>query len=458
MRICIVTSYPTESFTAQTFMQAAVKHDASANMMRMDDLMLVQHPEGDHVVFQGTEIQRYDVILSLVDVHCPSYEAILDALRGYCELMINDGQVHRDTFDELSFYKQLQKVGVQFPATVSIFSPVHAEQVAKSFESLKGSPFPVLVRLLLNKHRNGLIKVDSLGSLRTLIEALCEEEIPFVVQEHAYHRGTFSGYVFGGETLSATVIEVGNADDEFRSGLEGMQATYAKLDELDESTLARVSNAVGRALVEVCFIKNEHGQPKILDVKPYVRFDALNHSTGLQVANEVAEKLFARLDALLPKPDAPEPEPAPEDDVLPPPKPTTISITIHPLNDDQPLEALIAQGDQEKATNTIWVSDLQCDWMANNWIAFKFRGYNYKIPKPPNASEVSTDNSVTCGPVWLNTKCDGQSFSTDFYLRDIKDGDMSGQVWVRQDAFSTKTPDAPTPPESSPDPRPEVSG
>lgn len=462
MKVSIITSFKLDSFTVQCFVQAALKHDANAQVIDINNLAVAQHPQGDHIIYNGEELQKQDVILTLVDINCPSYYALLDALEHYAELVINNGKVHRDTMDELALYRQLQRVNVTFPITVSVFKPDNIEHVARSFETAKGSAFPLLVRLLLNRHRNGLMKIDSMGSLRTVVEALCEEEIPFVIQEHNYHRGAFTGYVFGGETLGAMLTEVGSADDEFRAGLEGMQSVSAKLDEHDESTLARVSNAIGRALIEVCFIKGADGKPCVMEVKPYVRFESLNHSTGEQIAREVADKLFMALDKLMAKPETPDEPTVEPEDTLPPPPPTTVEMVIHPLNDDRMITANVYQDGAETVSNTIWVDNLKCD---ENWVSFKFNGFNYRIPRPTNAMEVSSDSSMSCGPVGFNCKVAGQSdTNTDFYLKsDLNDGDRSGNVWVLPSVAFPQPPvpqtaDAPPPPETSPTVQPEVSG
>ena len=451
MRACIITSYP-DSFTIQSFLKAAQAHDPTAQCIHIDDLMLTQHVQGNHLVHNGAELPKYDVILAMVDIFCPVYNVILDALYAHCEILVNGGDVHRNTMDEMNAYKMLQHVGVQFPTTMSVFKPEMADAVAHAFDNLKGSPFPVLVKILMNKHANGLIKADSLGSLRTIIEAFCEEEIPFTIQEHFHHRGAFSAFVFGGECLGAFVTEVADADDEFRAGMKGTPAVPAKLDELDESTLARVSNAVGRALVEVCFIKGADGRPCVMEIKPYVRMNELNHSTGTAMADDIATKLFDRLEKLLPRDEPAEPEPEP---VEPDPIPTrrTIELIIHPLNDDRPITAF---EDSEAIRNSIWVSELKCD---DNWVSFRFRGFSYRIPRPDGSLEMASDDYIGVGPMRFTVKFNDTETYVEFYVKcDQKDDKKSGEVWILPNTLPMpKEPDVKDPePEEQTNPEPEV--
>lgn len=440
MRTLIVTTDP-NSFTAKALHAAAAKRDEGAQLVHVDDLLFVQHPQGDHVTYRGEEVRDYDTIFALVDDHCPQYEAVLDALESCCKVLINGGQVYRDTMDELALQRKLQRALVKFPATVSICSPDKAEEVATALERLKGDgeslghagAFPVLVRVLLNRHKNGLLRVDSLGALRSTIEALCEEEIPFVVQEHVHHRGAFTAYVFAGETLVATVREVGDADDEFRAGANGELATAANLDTETQGTLARISNLLGRSLIEVTFIKGPAGEPFILDVKPYVRLESLNHSTGAQVVDELTDKLFDRLSKLTAEPaEEPVAEPVatdvPDDEL--PSRAVEVPLIVYPLNDDKPLSAKLQT---EEDRHTIYVQELEGN---DNYLSFRFGAYKYRLPRR-DAVESATDGKKSFHHVALTVKRDGQTFTLPFTLTDEGESERAHQVWVNPDLLPT---------------------
>lgn len=431
MNNLILTNFPTDSFTVK-----ALQKPTGARVVNIDDVVLVQHPQGNHVTCEGGELKDYDAVFVLIDELCPQYLAVIDALEECCKLVVNGGQLYRDTLDELSLHRKLQRANVKFPVSVSVCSPKQAEEVAKTFETLRGvensqaanEAFPVQVRILVNRHRNGLIKVDSLGGLRTLIEALCEEEIPFVVQEHLHHRGAYTAYVFAGETLAATVTEVGDADDEFRAN---SLATAANLDSDSQATMARVANMLGRSLIEVTFVKSADGSPVVLDVKPYVRLENLDHSTGQQVAEELAAKLHERVGKLIAPPevepaiDEPVAEPTAtdySDDELPS-LAAKLELVVYPLNDDKPI---VAKLQTEENRHTIYVKQLEGN---SNYVSFSFGDYRYRLPRRDSV-ESFTDSKKSFHHVTLTVKRGEQTFSLPFTLTDEGDSDRADQVWV----------------------------
>ena len=433
MKVCIVTNWPLDSYTVQVMRMAALKHDSTVEVWSIDDMALVIHNEGVHVTHNGLEAVGFDAFVTLVDEHCPQYEAILDALPYCCKYVVNSGEVHRDTFDELCLFRTLQSVQLKFPTTIAVTNIKKLDEAVKAFEGINGHSFPVLVRTLVNSNANGLVRADSMATLRTLVELLLEDEKPFALQEYMHHRRSYTAYVFGGEALAASVCKIGEDEDEFRTCLPGSLATLVRLEDDDAAALARLSNGIGRALIEVCFIKGPLGDPIILDVRPYVCFEMLNHSTGAVVAETVATKFFERLAALVEPPVEEVPTVEPETTAVPtspafePPKPepTHLSVIIHPLNDDSPVNAKL-QSVEER--NTIFVNDLKVD---DNYIGFQFGGYRYRLPRREGIESASdTKNSFHNVPLSVTY---GKVHALLLFTLVSGDTEHMGEIWLNSE-------------------------
>jgi len=130
--------------------------------------------------------------------------------------------------------------------------------------------FPVIIKVAYGQKGIGVIKVDSRASYNSIIDHLQNENTPFIVREFIDSGDTIHSYrsIVLGDNCIFTYKNSSISTKDFRSNVNQHKRDrkQIKLSSIDKAIMVKTVKSLGLEFGAVDFMRNEHGNLKILEV------------------------------------------------------------------------------------------------------------------------------------------------------------------------------------------------
>ncbi len=188
--------------------------------------------------------------------------------------------------DKLRSLQMLSRSGVGIPKSVFARHP-KADDVKVMIAEAGGTP--VILKLLEGTHGTGVIKVDSVSSAKSAVEAFSGLKKDIIVQEFIEEaKGKdIRAFVVDGEVVGA--MERSGQGDEFRSNLhKGGIARPIELTLKEKFVAVEAANLHGLTVAGIDMIMSARG-PLIIEVNSSPGLQGIERATGVDIAGKIIE-------------------------------------------------------------------------------------------------------------------------------------------------------------------------
>lgn len=352
-KILIITSEP-ENYVPVELEKAGKKFGLDVTIALTENFSFVFDNGKNEVNYLDSEnnisfnVKDFDFCIPrLNDDNLSLKKSLLQNIEDVGVKMINSANGMLTCQEKLLTERALNKQNIVTPKTKSVLS---ASGLLKDDFN-----FPVIIKTDTGSQGIGVMKIDSFGSLKSVVQMLCEKQIPFLIQEFFEHKFSYRIIMLGGELLAANKRCV--PDSDFRSNSH-QNGKLIKNTEKHNPSEVELSNS--RKIVEILdtqfcaidYLLNEDGIMTVLEV---------NGSPGLEAIQQdhpdtnLAEKVILYVATLLGvTTDNIEVGPAPEEESVEE-KPEEESeknnsvgevehVIIKRFNNEQPIEAKVDTG------------------------------------------------------------------------------------------------------------------
>ena len=239
------------------------------------------------ISYQDEKISGVDVIIPRIGASITRYgTAVIKhfEIKGVPSLVSSTALIR--SRDKLRSLQIISKSGIGIPK--SVFARRPQKKDVESLISEVGST-PVILKLLEGTHGTGVIKVDSVSSAKSAIEAFSGIQKDLIVQEFIEEAGgkDYRVFVIDGEVVSA--IERSSNGDEFRSNLHrGGTAKVCEIDKKVAKVATESAKLMGLTVAGVDIIVSKRG-PLVIEINSSPSLKGIEHATGLDIASKIIE-------------------------------------------------------------------------------------------------------------------------------------------------------------------------
>lgn len=185
-----------------------------------------------------------------------------------------------------------EKLGIPVIPSVP-FIPDTTDGIRKAVEQL--GDFPVVVKVLGGSHGVGVVRVDSLPSLTSLLDYLRSVNASVLLRKYISHK-YYSRLVVVGDRVVASHI-TDTLDDEFRTnaGDENKHTREPKVfpQEIQDIAVHAVQS-LGLETGGVDLLFDDEGNPHLAEVNFPNDFTTTQRVTGIDIAQEMVKHLMAK--------------------------------------------------------------------------------------------------------------------------------------------------------------------
>lgn len=185
-----------------------------------------------------------------------------------------------------------EKIGIPVIPTVP-FIPDTDEEVAKMVEHL--GDFPIIVKALGGSHGVGVIRVDSLQSLKSLLDYLRQQRTQVLIRKYIHHNYYGRLVVIGDAVVASHITYALN--DEFRTnaGEDARHEREAKVfPQAVQDIAVRAVHALGLETGGVDILFDDDGGPHLAEVNFPNDFSTTQKITGIDIAEAMVGYLLKK--------------------------------------------------------------------------------------------------------------------------------------------------------------------
>ena len=180
-KIVLLTTEP-ESFVQEKFTESAEKLGFELAVINPDECYIFLSTE-TYFANKGTKFDSADACIPrLSETHLDYKVAIMKHLEKIGVKVLNTGASMRTASNKIETQIILNNEGIKTPKT-ALF--INEEQLDKALDSI-GGKFPVIVKTIFGTHGVGVMRADSLASLRSICQQLVKTGVEFMLQEYQY--------------------------------------------------------------------------------------------------------------------------------------------------------------------------------------------------------------------------------------------------------------------------------
>lgn len=192
--------------------------------------------------------------------------------------------------DKLRCSQKLAQMGIPVPKTVWLG---YDQDIPSIVRKLGG--YPVIVKLLEGTHGNGVLLLDSLTALRSIMNLLMKKGERTILQEFiAESKGAdFRAFVVGDKVVASMKRQA--AAGEFRSNLHrGATATPLLLTQEEQDLAVKATKALSLEVAGVDILRSNRG-PLIMEINASPGLEGIETSTGIDIAFQIMLHLEQQL-------------------------------------------------------------------------------------------------------------------------------------------------------------------
>ena len=188
---------------------------------------------------------------------------------------------------------RMEQAGVPIIPTIYNVSKNEDRRLKDYAESLGG--FPVIVKSSGGSHGEGVMKVDSISSLRSVVGFIStQSSAGFVLRKFISSARHLRLVVLGGEVLDT--IEYQTQQDDFRTNAVAVPSVEARNDVSDEikQIALRAVAALGLEFGGVDVLIDEAGNPYVAEVNFPCNFARNQLNTGADISGRLVDYLMRK--------------------------------------------------------------------------------------------------------------------------------------------------------------------
>lgn len=402
--LILLTSEP-DNFVPKKLKEEAEKKGIETEIINPTNCYISLNIGDDsYISHEGTKFMGAEYCIPRLSEENLEYKvAIMDHIEKMGVKLLNTGTAMRNCSNKVLTQILLTKAEIKTPKTALITSDEQLDFAIKAI----GEKFPIIVKTLFGTHGVGVIRADSLPSLKSIVQQLLKSNVEFMLQEFIEHDESARIYILGDEVLAAVMRTIPSGD--FRSNAhQGAKLKVHDASDKEKDVAKKAAEAVGTNFSAVDYIVDKDGEIVIIEVNGSPGFESLQEV----IDDNIAEKIIAWVtknenamdDAPTISPDEEEEEEEEETSSKPPehthgdnqiavkdsdskevdvlPKMhdaedvigTITDVKIKFMNDDKPIEARVDTGATHSSLNA---DDIK---ISDNIVKFKFGEYIYKFP------------------------------------------------------------------------------
>ena len=291
----VILSRSEELYSTRRLYESALARGHEALVINHAKCHLVMEKGKPSILFEGNKVEGVDVIIPRIGSSITSFGAAVIRhfdLLGVESLLTSTALIR--SRDKLRSFQIISKSGIGIPKTIFARHP-KSDDVKTIIQEVGGTP--VILKLLEGTHGTGVVKVDSISSAKSAVEAFWGIKRDVIVQEFIEEAGgkDIRALVVDGEVVGA--MERNSQADEFRSNLhKGGTARAIEIDKKIKSTAIEVTKLLGLTVAGVDLLLSKRG-PLVIEVNSSPGLQGIERATGIDIAAkiiEAAEKKFER--------------------------------------------------------------------------------------------------------------------------------------------------------------------
>lgn len=291
----VILSRTENLYSTKRLVEAGIKRGHDVEVIDHTKCSLLMEKAKPRIRYNGEYIKDVDVIIPRIGASVTTYGSAVVRhfdMMGVASLLTSTALIR--SRDKLRSLQILSKSGVGIPKSVFARHP-KAGDIKVMIDEVGGAP--VILKLLEGTHGTGVVKVDSISSAKSTVEAFSGIKKDIIVQEFIEEAGgkDIRVFVVDGEVVGA--MERSGQDGEFRSNLhKGGIAKPIDLSQKEKSVAIEAAKLHGLSVAGVDMILSARG-PLIIEVNSSPGLQGIETATGLDIAGkiiEAAEKKFEK--------------------------------------------------------------------------------------------------------------------------------------------------------------------
>lgn len=285
-KIVLFTTEP-ESFVQERFAASAEKAGFDLTIINPDECYAFLSTEA-YFANNGTKFDKADACIPrLSEEHLDYKVAIMKHMEKIGVKVLNTGASMRTASNKIETQIILNDAGIKTPKS-ALF--INEEQLEKALDSI-GGKFPVIVKTIFGTHGVGVIRADSLASLRSIAQQLIKSNVEFMLQEYIEHKESARILVLGKDAIAAVLRTI--PDGDFRSNAH-QGAELKKYDPSQEEVdlCVKAAELIGAQFGAVDYITVEEDGKKeiyLLEINGSPGFEAMQKVIDFDIADKVIE-------------------------------------------------------------------------------------------------------------------------------------------------------------------------
>ena len=286
MKFVLLTKRP-ESYSVNRLLEAgrAQGHEIEAIDFTRCTLTAATHEP--KVLHGGQPLEGVNGVITRIAASSPYYgTAVVRQFEMQDVVCLNGSLAIARCRDKLRTMQILTRRGVGMPRTTVAAHPDDVDSVLRWV-----GPPPYIIKVIEGSQGVGVVKADSVGAARSVIETLQALEANILVQEFiAEAAGSDVRCFVVGDRVVAAMKRTG-ASDDFRSNLHrGGTAIGLKPSPAERETAVAAARAMGLRVAGVDLLQSDRG-PLVMEVNSSPGLEGIEGATGKDVAGKIVDYL-----------------------------------------------------------------------------------------------------------------------------------------------------------------------
>ena len=281
-KIVLLTTEP-ESFVQEKLTAAAEKAGFDLDVINPDECHIFLSTD-TYFANKGTKFEKADACIPrLSEDHLDYKVAIMKHMEKIGVKVLNTGASMRTASNKIETQIILNNEGIQTPKS-ALF--INEEQLDKALESI-GGKFPVIVKTIFGTHGVGVMRADSMASLRSICQQLIKSGVEFMLQEYIEHKESARILVLGDSAVAAVLRTI--PDGDFRSNAhQGAELKKHEPTQEEIDVCVKASKLIGTSLAAVDYITVDD-QIFLLEVNGSPGFEAMQEVIEFDIAEKIID-------------------------------------------------------------------------------------------------------------------------------------------------------------------------
>lgn len=274
-KLILLTTEP-ENFVTESFEKEAKKKDFEVNIINPTNCYIsLCHNNDIYISHDGTKLEEADFCIPRLSEDNLEYKiAIMNNLEKMGIKLLNPGNSMRTCSNKVLTQILLANNDVKTPKTVVLTDIEQLEYAVKAI----GDKFPVVIKTMFGTHGIGVIKSDSMSSLKSMVQQLLKSQTEFMIQEYIEHKESMRSYVLGDKVVVVIVRTI--TGEDFRSNAhQGAELKAREPSDKEKEISLKCAELVKTNFSAIDYI--------LVDDEPIV-FE-INGSPGFEKAQEILD-------------------------------------------------------------------------------------------------------------------------------------------------------------------------